>query len=287
MRRWYLLLLTGVLCISTSAILVTLAAAPPTVAAFYRNFFAALIWLIPIFKTHPFTPRLFQRNSKKKHCAASLFALLGLLFAADLWAWHRCIIALGAGPATLLGNLQVLIVSLLAMFLFKEKLKKYYWPGCLLALLGIAMLTLTRGIGQSVIIGLALGMFTALTYSFFLIILKLLNSYRTTPQQILFWIAFCSAIFLFVPLVLEGQSLALTTSSLLWLLLHAFVSSVAGWWLIIMAMNHLPVSIASALLLLQPVLTSIWGEIFLGQSLSLVQIIGIIIAIGGIRLAAR
>lgn len=286
MNRWYLLLLTGVLCISTSAILITLAAAPPTVAAFYRNFFAALIWLIPFFKTRPFTPALFQRNNKK-YSPVCLFAILGLLFAADLWAWHRCIIALGAGPATLLGNIQVLIVALLALFFFGEKLKKYYWPGCLLALTGIAMLTLTKGIGQSVVIGLLLGLFTALTYSFFLIILKLLNDYLTTPRQILFWVAFFTTIFLLVPLFLEGESLALATPSLLWLLLHAFVSSVAGWWLIIKAIDHLPVSIASALLLLQPILTSIWGEIFLGQNLSLVQISGIILAVGGIRLAVR
>ncbi len=286
MNRWYLLLLAGVLCISTSAILVTLASAPPTVAAFYRNFFAALIWLIPIFKTRPFAPALFRHN-KKKFSPAAIFALLGLLFAADLWAWHRCIIALGAGPATLLGNVQVLIVALLAFFFFGEKLKKYYWPGCLLALSGIALLTLTRGIGQSVIIGLALGLFTALTYSFFLLILKLLNDYQTSPQQILFWVSLYTAVFLLIPLFGEGESPALSTASLLWLLLHAFVSSVAGWWLIIRAMDHLPVSIASALLLLQPILTSIWGEIILGQSLSLIQICGIFVAVGGIWLAAR
>ena len=286
MNRWYCLLLIGVLCISTSAILITLAAAPPTTAAFYRNFFAALIWLVPVFKTRPLALGLFRRNNKK-YSPATIFALLGLLFAADLWAWHRCIIALGAGPATLLGNVQVLIVALLALFFFNEKLKKYYWPGCFLALTGIAMLTLTRGIGQSVVIGLLLGLFTAVTYSFFLIILKQLNDYQATPQQILFWVAFFTALFLLVPLAAEGRSLVLMTSSLLWLLLHAFVSSVAGWWLIIKAMDHLPVSIASALLLLQPVLTSIWGAIFLGQNLTLIQISGIIIAVAGIRLAVR
>jgi len=40
MSRWYILLLAGICLISTSAILVTLAAVPPTVSAFYRNFFA-------------------------------------------------------------------------------------------------------------------------------------------------------------------------------------------------------------------------------------------------------
>jgi hypothetical protein len=43
MSRWYVLLVVGICCISTSAILVTLAGVHPTVSAFYRNFFAALI----------------------------------------------------------------------------------------------------------------------------------------------------------------------------------------------------------------------------------------------------
>ncbi|MCJ7601958.1 MAG: DMT family transporter, partial [Desulfobulbaceae bacterium] len=60
---------------------------------------------------------------------------------------------------------------------------------------------------------------------------------------------------------------------------------VVGWWLIIAALPHVPVAVASTLLLLQPVLTSIWGHIFLQQTLSSLQTVGIFLALCGIRLA--
>ncbi|MEW6521279.1 MAG: DMT family transporter [Thermodesulfobacteriota bacterium] len=299
MSRWYLLLILGICCISTSAILVTLSGVHPTVSAFYRNFFAALIWLA----LYPFT-RPFQVAHRKtegqtaqeaashrlgfllrgRH-AAFLLLLLGFFFAIDLWAWHRSIIFLGAGPATLLGNLQVLIVSGLALFFFREALQKWFWPGCLLALLGIALLTLTRGIGQAVLPGLIYGLVTALTYSFFLIILRLLRNYQITPQQVLFWVAAISSLFLLLPMAGEGTLTIPGRVALGWLVLHALLSSVVGWWLIITALPHVPVAVSSTLLLLQPVLTSIWGHVFLQQILSAVQIAGIFLAVAGIRLA--
>jgi drug/metabolite transporter (DMT)-like permease len=299
MSRWYILLLGGICLISTSAILVTLAAVPPTVSAFYRNFFAALIWLLVYPYTRPFCPAPLKTDNLETMDAASsrygflvrpgraplLLGLLGFFFAVDLWAWHRSIIFLGAGPATLLGNLQVLIVSLLAVFFFREKLQRLFWPGCFLALLGIGMLTLTRGIGRVVLPGLMYGLLTAFTYSFFLVILRLLRNFRITPQQVLFWVSALSAIFLVFPLLGEGGVLTPRGTAVGWLVLHAFLSSVVGWWLIITALPYVPVAVASTLLLLQPVLTSIWGHIFLRQTLSMVQIAGIFFALCGIRLA--
>ena len=300
---WYLSLLSGVCLISTSAVLVTIADVAPTISAFYRNFFAAILWA-PIlllcrpaalrFPTSP-GPQTFDSPHPLalKGCGRFrlpgpplLISLLGITFACDLWAWHRAIPRLGAGPATLMGNLQVLVVSLLAVFLFGERLREGYWLGCLLALTGIGMLTLGGVIGNDVVSGLVYGVMTAISYSLFLIVLKLLGQYETSAEQTLFWIACLSALVLAAMAVSEGRSLRLTAGSAAgWLLLHAFLSSVAGWWLIVRAMPHLPVSVTSTLLLLQPLLTSVWGWIFLGQRLSGVQVAGILTALVGIRLA--
>ena len=300
---WYLSLLTGVGLISTSAVLVTIAQVAPTISAFYRNFFAAILWLPILLLCRPAALRFPTFSGVRTQASptsavamvggrfrlpgpAMLVSLLGLTFACDLWAWHRAILRLGAGPATLVGNLQVLFVSLLAVFLFGERLQKGYWLGCLLALTGIGMLTLGGGLGHEVEAGVVYGLLTAFSYSLFLIVLKLLGQYETTAEQTLFWIACLSALVLAVMAVAEGRSLLLPAGPAVgWLLLHAFLSSVAGWWLIVRAMQHLPVSVTSTLLLLQPVLTSVWGWIFLGQRLSGVQVAGIVIAVVGIRLA--
>ena len=185
--KWYLLLVLGVCCISTSAILITLAEVPPTQAAFYRNFFAALIWLIPLGFTRPLAPMALRDDGVlvcrlqwlapfvSRLTGPTILVALSFFFAVDLWAWHRAIIYIGAGPATLMGNLQVVFVSLLAVFLFGDRLKKMFWPGTILALIGISMLTLTNPLGSNVLLGIICGIFTALTYSVFLIFLKYLE----------------------------------------------------------------------------------------------------------------
>ncbi len=300
MLRWYLQLIAGIFCISTSAIFVTLSGVEPTVSAFYRNFFAALIWLLLYPWTRPLD-RMPLRSPETAVAAiedsrrALLFfqsptaivplIVLGAFFAVDLWSWHRCIIFLGAGPATLMGNLQVLIVSLLAVYFFRERLQKWFWPGCLLALAGIGLLTLTKGVAGNMLRGVFYGVLTAITYSSFLIILRFLDRYRVTAQQILFWVAFFSSVFLYLAMAGEGAPVLPGKTALVWLLLHGFLSSVVGWWLIIHAFPHVEVAIASTLLLLQPVLTSIWGHLFLGQTLSPLQVGGIVLALSGIRLA--
>lgn len=299
--RCYAMLIAGIVLISTSAILITVAGAPPTTSAFYRNLLAAAAWLLILLIFRPSSLRLPRDRGVgwaqtggggtlsrmlSRAPAPALLPLLGLFFAIDLWAWHRSIYYIGAGPATLMGNLQVLIVSVIAVFVFGERLGKWYWAGCFLALWGICLLTLTRGVGGRVILGLVLGFGTAFSYAFFIIVIRFLARYGTPAGQTLFWVSTISAACLGVFLLLEGKTFVLpSTTAFGWLALHAVVSSVAGWWLIVRALRHLPVAVSATLLLLQPVLTSIWGHFFIGQHLSVLQAVGVVVAVIGIRVA--
>ncbi len=277
-------LLAGVALISTSAILVTLSGSPPTVSAFYRNAFAAVLWLpILLIGFGNSNPRPFFRYSRKTW---GLLVFLGFFFAVDLWAWHRAIFALGAGPATLVGNFQVFFVALLGAALFHERLGRYYWPGTLLALAGIAMLTLPRGFGGEVAWGLLMGLLTALTFGAFLLAMTVVMREEIALSALLFWVAFLSAGFLLLPAVLEGHNpLAEPWEALGWLFLHALLSSVVGWWLIAAGMRRLPVWLTSTLILIQPVLTTAQGWVILDQTIGAIQIVGIAVTLGGIRLA--
>lgn len=295
--KWYSLLILGVCCISTSAIFITVAGAAPTTAAFYRNLFAALIWLGLYRYSTPFkkckltlhsdfqvTSTWLQRFAETGGLPLIL-AGIGVAFAVDLWAWHRCIALVGAGPATLLGNLQVVFIAVLSHFAFGEVLKRFYWLGSCIALVGIGLLTLSHGVGSDVLMGLVLGLFTAFTYALFLILLKLLGRYDISAEQTLFWVATSTLIVIAIPFYLEAPILVPDYRTLGWLFLHAFISSVLGWWLIVKALHYLPVAQTATILLLQPLLTSFWGHLFLEQYLDLIQLAGIVVALAGIRLA--
>jgi drug/metabolite transporter (DMT)-like permease len=86
-------------------------------------------------------------------------------------------------------------------------------------------------------------------------------------------------------LILEHQLPLPDVQTLGWLLINSFISSVLGWWLILKALHHLPVAQTATILLLQPILTSVWGDFFLGQHLDGIQIVGIGVALVGNLLA--
>ncbi len=279
-------LLTGVALISTSAILVTLAGSPPTVSAFYRNAFAAAMWL-PVILVGLARGNGTARVPHSGRTWARLF-LLGLFFAVDLWAWHRSIFLIGAGPATLIGNSQIFFIGALSFWFFNERTGRYFWPGAFLAMAGIALLTLTRGLGSEILAGVLFGLITALTYSAFLIVLKSLLAEQIGLPSVLFWTALIAALLLLLPAAWERNNpLSEPPAALGWLVLHAFLSSVLGWWLIARGMERLPVWTASTLLLMQPVMTFAEGWVVLGQAVTPPQVLGAILALAGIRLANR
>src|SRR5688572_11952725 len=106
--------LVGALCIAWSGPLVRLAEVPPATAALYRCLFAL-----------PFLALLAGREQRRLGplpARSRRFAQLGgVFFACDLVLWHHAIEAVGAGLATVLGNLQVLVVAVVAWWLLDER----------------------------------------------------------------------------------------------------------------------------------------------------------------------
>ena len=60
-----------------------------------------------------------------------------LAFAIDLWLWHRSILLVGPGLATLLANAQVFFMALAGVLLFREPLGLRFACGVLLAFFGL------------------------------------------------------------------------------------------------------------------------------------------------------
>ena len=97
----------GALVIAFSAILVRLAEVSPSTAAFFRCAYALpVLALLAWLEDRRYGPRPLRER-------LPLWAA-GVMFAADLTFWHHSIEAVGAGLATVLGNIQVVLVGLLA-----------------------------------------------------------------------------------------------------------------------------------------------------------------------------
>ena len=115
------------------------------------------------------TPRVF-----------GLLVIAALFFAVDLWMWHRSILYVGVGLATLLGNFQVFALAGYGALVLGERGGWRLWAGLLLALFGLALLLAPGwdGFDARFRIGIAFGLGTAVAYAGFLIAFRAAQGQR-------------------------------------------------------------------------------------------------------------
>src|SRR6056297_1963711 len=93
----------GAIMVSFSAVFVKLSTVQPTMDAFYRMLFGGAIL---------FLMALLRRESLWVDKKSFFFACLaGALFACDLSLWHKSILFIGPGLATIILNLQVFVLT--------------------------------------------------------------------------------------------------------------------------------------------------------------------------------
>ena len=113
----------GALTIAFSAILVKLADVAPSTAAIFRCAYA-----LPVLGLLAW--REDRRFGARPRATRRLASRAGVFFAADLIFWHHAIEDVGAGLATVLGNLQVVVVPFAAWALLGERVSGACSPRC-------------------------------------------------------------------------------------------------------------------------------------------------------------
>ena len=130
--RALLWMLSGAALIGSNGLMVRFAETPPTISAFYRMLFAGLMLGAVITLQRGWRPLPRQ---VWWWCAAAAAA-----FAADLWLWHRSILLVGPGLATLLANGQVFFMALAGVVLFGERVGLRFASGIGLAFFGLYLM---------------------------------------------------------------------------------------------------------------------------------------------------
>jgi drug/metabolite transporter (DMT)-like permease len=266
-------------CIAFSAVFVKIAAVPGSSSAFYRVLFAALV-AVPWF--------LWKRPSLPSRDAAVLTLGGGVFLAADLLLWQIALLLTSAANATLLANVAPVWVGLTALFVFRERLGFYFWPGLVLALAGVT-LVVSGGSWESLSFnrGNLLALAASFFYGLYFIVTQRVRSDMDTVT-FLALSAVSGVIFLFAMCLLLGAPLV-GFSPRAWAALAAMglVSHFGGYLAINYALGHLQATTVSVTLLMQPVLTALLSIPLLGEFLSVQQIIGGVLVLGGIYLVNR
>src|SRR6266436_2421236 len=158
----------GAACISSSAIFVTLAHVGAVTTAFFRCLLALpVLVLLAVLEQRKLGPRPFASRRSA--------VIAGLFLAVDLVLWNHAITDVGAGVATVLGNLQVLFVAVFAWLVLRERPGKRYLLTLPVVLGGIVLVSGLLGgyaAGLHPVPGVAFGLGTSAAYACFLLILR-------------------------------------------------------------------------------------------------------------------
>lgn len=274
----------GAICISASAILIQLAGTGPATTAFWRCLLALPV-LVPLLV-------LEQRRLGPRPIRARLGAVLaGAFLAVDFVLWNHAISDLGAGIATVVGNMQVLFVAVAAWALFKERPQRNFLIALPVVMGGVVLVSgLTGKVpgGIHPLAGIGYGAGTSLAYAGFLLIMRRTSS-RTPHVAGPLAEATASAGVTAVLLApaFGGLQLDIGWPAFGWLLILAMSSQTFGWLLITSGLPRLPAALTSLVLLLQPAIAMLLAAIVLAEQPTLAQIAGAVAVCAGVLIATR
>ena len=264
--------LLGAVTIAFSSILVRLSHASPSTAAIFRCAYALpllglLAWL---------EDRRFGRRSLRDRRVA---IASGVFFAVDLILWHHSIGDVGAGLATVLANIQVVLVPLVAWAVLAERPGRQVLAALPIALLGVLLISgaLEHGAyGRDPARGAIYGIGAGVAYVGFLLLLRHGGADLRRPAGPLFDATATATVFCILAGIAIGDArLVPEWPGAGWLITLALTSQVLGWMLITISLPRLPAAMTSLLLTIQPVGSVALAALILSESPSPLQLFGV------------
>jgi drug/metabolite transporter (DMT)-like permease len=276
--------IAGAVTIAFSSILVRLSHASPSTAAIFRCVYALpVLGLLAYAEDRRLGPRSWQDRR------AAIGA--GVFFAFDLVLWHHSIGDVGAGLATVLANVQVALVPLVAWAVLSERPGRHVLAALPIALLGVLLISglLEHGAyGRNPARGAVFGLGAGVAYVGFLLLLRHGGSDLRRPAGPLFDATAVAAVLCIAGGVIIGDGhLVPQWPGAWWLITLALTSQVLGWMLITSSLPRLPAAMTSLLLTIQPVGSVALAALIFAESPSGLQLAGVAMVLAALLVATR
>ena len=273
----------GAVLISFSPIFVSLVHINPTASAFFRVFIGGIALTLYLL----ISKKRFDFN---KSVWFFLF-MASIFFAADLWFWHRSVIYVGPGLGTLLANMQVFIMMMAGIFLYKQMPTRIQLFSIPFAVIGLFMIV---GLDWNELkpnyqMGIIFGLLTAICYSSYLISMRQAQQSKTNviPIREVAVMSLMVSMILALTAFFENESLIVENpNDYLILLIYGIGSHAIGGIMIASALVRVSTTEVGIALLLQPTLSFIWEILFFNRSFSVIESVGVIIVLYSIFLSS-
>ena len=243
----------------------------PSTGTFYRAVFGLPLLVLVAFGE-------WRRHGPLPRRSLAVAALAGVVFTGDLMFWHNAIEAVGAGLATVLGNLQVIIVGFFAWLLLGERPSRATLLALPIVLAGVILISGVVGsgaYGANPQLGVILGIATAICYSAYLLLIRLRRARPAPAGRTGGRSRRSSSCCARSASARSAATLDLTPgpASLFWLAMLGITAQSAGYLLISISLPRLPAIVTSIILLSQPVMSMALAMVLLGETPSATQLL--------------
>ena len=227
-----------------------------------------------------------------------IFAVLGIVGVAALQATYAYAVQLlPVGIALLLEYTAVLMVALVAFFWFKEKVKARLWIAIGLVLLGLAVVAEVWSSHLNAL-GVVFAMAAAVTLAFYFLVGER-QTKATSPLSVAFWTGLVATAFWSVfsgwwqldpaiavePVSLSGNLEGIVLPFWVALLLLVVAGSFLPFLLSLTALSKMKATAAGIIASSEVIFAFVIAWLWLGEQLTLAQVLGAAVVLAGIVLA--
>ena len=309
------ILLIGTACLAFSAIWVKGANFEPATSVVLR------CWL-PIVLFLPFAWREYKKKGGLNKAGIIWSAIAGLILGIDFTAWNYSIFFVGAGIASVLLNLQVIILPLLAFFIDRERIPRSYWLVLPVMAVGIVAVggvfdmimpgyEAAAGPAEvwgipTAVLGTVAGLVSGICYGTYLYTSRKATVVNPGKYvQPIFIVTIFQGIAPIIWMLIRGEGFNLTQGVLIdgqlpmenpeamagdpidamnWvnMILLAVLGQFVAWTFVQIGSSNMNPTFAGGLLLLSPVSTIFIAAIIYGEIPTILQILGVVLVLGAV-----
>jgi drug/metabolite transporter (DMT)-like permease len=280
-----LLVVTATVCWSTSGIFINLIIKKSSFSAvglaFWRDMTTSILLLAGILIIKP---KLLLVKRKDLPWLIGMGAIsIGIFHV----FWNKAVVMIGASLATVVQCNAPIFVTIMAWFLFGEKITTRKITAVVLAAVGTILVSGISSVGEWKIvpIGLLIALGSAITYgSLSLFGKKLSGDYNA--WTIMFYIFTFGSLTLFAVQLGSPDPWPANSNFLPLFVGFVLISTIVGFALYTTALKYLPASVASITATSEIFFATILAYIFLGERMDLWQVIGAALIISGVVLVS-
>lgn len=276
-------LLAGGIAIGFAGIMMRMSDLNPLASAFWRMALAA-----PFLWAWAYAVRKDDISGGRDQHFRPALLLAGVFFAGDMGLWHISLHYTSVSNATLLSNSAPIYIALWLWLVHKVRLGSVFLIGLVVALAGAFMLVGSdTAASEGKVLGDLLGVGSGLFYAAYQLVIKDARRQYSTARLMAWSTTITALALLPFALAVDGLFWPATLAAWLPLLGMALIAQIGGQTVIAYASAHLPASLSSVSLLIQPLTASIAAWVLLNEAITPLQMLGGVLLLSGILMARR